>query len=68
MHYGSTHLAHGIAAMLAGETPGPLAVPITSAGRLKDEPLICVPAKPRLWRLRRGAAAVVNIALVAFIP
>ena len=29
---------------------------------------ICVPPKPRLWWLRRGAAAVVNVALAALIP
>jgi hypothetical protein len=68
MHYGRTHLARGIGAMLEGEIHDPLAVPVTSAGRLADEPLVCVPAKPRLWWLRPGAAAAVNVALVALIP
>ena len=67
MHYGRTHLAHGISAMLDGEVHDPLAVPVTSAGRLQDEPLVCVPPKPRLWWLRRGAAAAVNVALAALI-
>jgi hypothetical protein len=67
MHYGRTHLAHGISAMLDGEVQDPLAVPVTSAGRLQDEPLVCVPSKPLLWWLRRGAAAAVNVALAALI-
>jgi hypothetical protein len=68
MHYGRTHLAHGIGTMLDGEWTDPLAVPMTSAGPLEAEPLICVPPKPRLWLLRRGAAAVANVALAALIP
>lgn len=68
MHYGRTHLAHGIGAMLDGEWHDPLTVPVTSAGALEAEPLICVPPKARLWWLRRGAAAVVNVALAALIP
>jgi hypothetical protein len=67
MHYGRTHLAHGISAMLDGEVHDPLTVPVTSAGQLQDEPLVCVPPKPRLWWLRRGAAAAVNVALAALI-
>ena len=67
MHYGRTHLAHGISAMLDGEVQDPLAVPVTSAGRLQDEPLVCVPPKPLLWWLRRGAASAVNVALAALI-
>ena len=67
MHYGRTHLAHGISAMLDGEMQDPLAVPVTSAGRLQDEPLVCVPPKPLLWWLHRGAAAAVNVALAALI-
>ena len=68
MHYGRTHLAHGIGSVLDGKWNDPLAVPITSAGPLKAEPLICVPPKPRLWWLRRGAAAVGNVALAALLP
>ena len=68
MHYGRTHLARGTGAMLDGERIDPLAVPVTSAGPLEAEPLICVPPKPRLWWLRRGAAAVGNVALAALIP
>ena len=68
MHYGRTHLAHGIGTMLDGEWTDPLAVPVMSAGPLEAEPLICVPPKPRLWLLRRGAAAVSNVALTAMIP
>jgi hypothetical protein len=63
MQYGRAQLAHGIGAMLDVEMHDPLAVPVTSAGRLADEPLVCVSAKPRLWWLRRGAAAAVNVAL-----
>jgi len=67
MHYGRTHVARGISAMLDGEVHDPLAVPVTSAGRLQDEPLVCVPLKPRLWWLRRGAAVAVNVVLAPLI-
>ena len=67
VHYGRTHLAHGISAMLDGEVQDPLAVPVTSAGRLQAETLVCVPPKPLLWWLRRGAASAVNVALAALI-
>jgi hypothetical protein len=67
MHYGRTHLTHGMRTRLVGETHDPLAVPVTSVGRLQDEPLVCVPPKPRLWWLRRGAAAVIDLALAALI-
>jgi hypothetical protein len=68
MHYGRTHLVHRLGTMLDGEWIDPLAVPVTSAGPLEAEPLICVPPKPRLWWLRRGAAVVSNVALAALIP
>jgi hypothetical protein len=68
MHYGRTHLAHRIGTMLDGEWHDPLTVPVTSAGAVEAEPLICVPPKPRLWWLRRGAAAVGNVALAARMP
>jgi hypothetical protein len=67
MHYGRTHLAHGLGTMLDGEWIDPLAVPVTSAGPLEAKPLICVPPKPRLWWLRRGGAAAGNVALAALI-
>jgi hypothetical protein len=68
MHYGRTHLAHSIGTMLDGESIDPLAVSVRSGGPAEAEPLICVPPKPRLWWLRRGAAAVGNVALAALIP
>jgi hypothetical protein len=68
MHYGRTHLAHGIGTLLDGEWTDPLAVRVTSAGPMEAEPLICVPPKPRLWWLRRGAAAIGNVALAGVIP
>jgi hypothetical protein len=67
MHYGRTHLAHGVGALLDFEVDDPLAVPIMSAGQPKDQPLVCVPPKPRLWWLRRGAAMAVNMALSTLI-
>jgi hypothetical protein len=67
MHYVRTHLAHGVGTLLDGEWIEPLAVPVTSAG-LEAKPLICVPPKPRLWWLRRGGAAIANLALAALIP
>lgn len=68
MHYGRTHLAHGLGTKLEGERIDPLAVSVTSAGPLEAEPLICVPPKPRLWWLRRGGAVVGKLALAALIP
>jgi hypothetical protein len=67
MNYGRTHIAHGIGALLDYDADDPLTVPVTSAGELKPEPLICVPRKPRLWWLRRGAAAAVNMGLLTLI-
>ncbi len=67
MHYGRTHLARGIRVMLDGEPQDPLVVPVMSAGRLQEETLVCAPPKPRLWWLRRSAAATVNMALAALI-
>jgi Surface antigen variable number repeat len=68
MHYGRTHLAHGNRTMLDGEWIDPLAVPVTLAGPLEAAPLVCVPPKPRLWWLRRGAAVVGNVAFAGLIP
>ena len=67
-HYGRTHLAHAIGGKLKGEERDVLAVPVTSAGRIEEEPLICKPPTPRLQWLRRVAATAVNIALTAVIP
>jgi hypothetical protein len=67
-HYGRTHLAHGISAVLDDASIDRRAAPITSAGPIEGEPLVCVPPRPRLWWLRRGAAVVSNIALTAVIP
>ncbi len=68
MHYGRTHLARGVGAVLADGRSDPLAAPVTSAAPPGDEPIICEPPKPRLWWLRRGAAVVSNVALTAVIP
>jgi hypothetical protein len=68
MHYGRTHLARRTGTMLDGERIDPLPVPVTLAGPLEAEPLICVPPKPRLWWLRRGAAVVGNVAFAGLIP
>ena len=62
-HYGLTHLGHRLFPMLDGNGNDPLLLPVMSGGELKDEPLICVPPKARLWWLRRGAAVVGKIAL-----
>lgn len=67
-HYGRTHLAHAIGAKLEVNALPTFAVPVTSGGRLEDEPLLCTPPTPRFWWLRRGAAAAVNVALAALIP
>ena len=67
-HYGLTHLAHRMGTMLDEHGNDPLAVPVTSAGPLAAEPLICVPAKGRFWWLRRGATVASKIALGALIP
>jgi hypothetical protein len=68
MHYGRTHLAAGIGVLLDTEVHGPLVVPVTSTGQLQDEPLVCVPPKPRLLWLRSGASVAVNVAVAALIP
>ena len=68
VHYGGTHLAYGIGIMLDGEWNDPLVVPVASAGPVDSEPIVCVPPKPRLWWLRRGAATAANLALTALIP
>ncbi len=68
MHYGRTHLAHGMGTLLDGEWIEPLAVSVTSARAPEAKPLICVPPKSRLRWLRRGGAAVANVALAALIP
>ena len=68
MHYGRAHLAHAIGAKLDGNALEMLAVPVTSGGQPEDEPLVCTPPTPRLWWLRRGAAAALNVALAALIP
>ena len=60
-HYGRTHLAHAIGAKLNRDAPETLAVPVTSGGHLNDEPLLCKPPMPRLWWLRRGAAAALYL-------
>jgi hypothetical protein len=68
LHSGRTHLAAGIRAMLETEVHGPLVVPVTSAGQLQDDPLVCVPPKPRLQWLRSGASLAANVAMAALIP
>lgn len=67
-HYGSTHLAHRIGMVLDVESNDALTVPVTSSGRPEAEPLICVPPKPRLWWLRRAAAAAGSVAFAVLIP
>jgi Surface antigen variable number repeat len=67
-HYGLAHFAHRIGPLLDVHGNEPLAVPVTSAGAQEAEPLICVPAKARLWWLRRGATVAGKIALGAAIP
>jgi len=61
--YGRTHLAHAIGGMLDSSVEDPLVVPVTSSGRWDDQPLVCQPARARLWWLRRIAAVAIGIAL-----
>jgi hypothetical protein len=67
-HYGLTHLAHRMGPLLDEHGNEPLAVPVTSAGQIEAEPLICVPAKARLWWLRRGATVASKIAVGSLVP
>jgi hypothetical protein len=67
-NYGLTHVAYRVGPMLDGHGNDPLAVPVTSAGSLQAEPLICVTPKSRLWWLHRGATVVGKIALGTLIP
>jgi hypothetical protein len=68
MHYWRTHAAYRIGNLLDVELSDPLTVPVSSAGPLEAEPLVCVAPKPRLWWLRRGATAAANIAFGVLIP
>jgi hypothetical protein len=61
--YGRSHLAHSIGGMLDGSVEDPLVVPVTSSGPLEDEPLVCKPARGRLWWVREAAATAVRIAM-----
>jgi hypothetical protein len=65
MHYGRTHLAHGIGALLHADALDAMAIPITSDGQLQAEPLVCTPPAPRLWWLRRGAETAISLAVAA---
>ena len=67
-HYGLTHFAHRIGPILDAHGNDPLVVPVTSAGQLEAEPLICFPPRARLWWLRRGATVAGKIAVAALIP
>jgi hypothetical protein len=67
MHYGRTHVARAVRAVLGSDALDPLAVPVTLEGRRQDEPLVCVPPKPRLWRLREGASIAANVSLAALV-
>jgi len=67
MHYGTSHLAPKIRALLGSHRDDPLAVPVTSVTAPAGDPIVCVPPTPRLWWLRRGAAIAANIALEALI-
>ena len=49
-HYGTTHLARGVGALLAEEEREPIVIPVS--GR---EPLVCHPSKARLWWLKRAS-------------
>jgi hypothetical protein len=61
-HYGATHLAHGLSALLAEDATDPLVVPL-AAPRPGRETLVCHPPRARLWWLRRALAGLVNVAL-----
>ena len=67
-HYGLTHLEHRIGPLLEGHGGDPLRVPVSPAGQLESEPLICAPPKAPLWWLRRGAAVAGKLAAAALIP
>jgi hypothetical protein len=53
-HYGTTHLARGIGALLEEDTNEPLVVPASGAPA-GDNTLVCHPPKARLWWLRRAS-------------
>ena len=67
-HYGLTHLEHRMGPLLESHGGDALTVPVTPAGHLESEPLICVPPKPPLWWLRRSAAFAGKFAAAALIP
>ena len=68
VHYGRTHLARGVEALLDEPKTDSLVAPVTFGGKPDDDRLVCDPPKPRLWWLRRGGAVAANLALTALLP
>jgi hypothetical protein len=67
-HYGRTQLGRGARAILADNSPPPLAVPIAGKDGDTGEFLVCEPPKSR-WRwFRRGAVYAIDFALAAALP
>lgn len=64
-HYGRTHLARGLTALLDEDPHEPLVVPVASGATSDGQVLVCRPPRARLWWLRRGAGIAVNMALGA---
>jgi hypothetical protein len=67
-HYGRSHLAYRLGTLLGVQPSDSLIAPVTSSDSVEAKSIVCVPPKPRLWWLRRGAAVVSDVALAALIP
>jgi len=68
MHYGRTHLARGVEAVLDEQKTDSLVVPVTFGSTADDDTLVCDPPKPKLWWLRRGGALAADLALTVLMP
>jgi hypothetical protein len=68
MRYGRTHLARGMHAALNDGRRDALTLPVAAEGQAAGDVLVCHPARPRLWWLRRGGALAIDVATSALLP
>jgi hypothetical protein len=70
-HYGRTHAARGLRAVLGHEARDGMSVPVTTnasrqtggGAALAEEVIICSPPRPKLSWLRRGALLAADLGL-----
>ena len=66
-HYGRTQLSRLLHTTLEERSMESLVVPITGNSRASGELLVCNPPQPKMRWLRRGAAIVADVALMALM-